>query len=840
MLSCNPRFMRWVQGHARRTYPRNLSEQASPPTDQPSFRSVMVFGSSTGVGKTVISAGLCRAALQESHRQVCYIKPVQTGELDEYFIQLYANPTGVKDLFTRTLFHWLPAMSPHLAAQQSKDQGGAGPCTDSELLQTLNREIRAFSLSSPSTSSRSASSAPSSTKFAVVETAGGVLSPAPSMTLQADLYRSLRLPIVLVADAKLGGITTTLTAFESLRLRGYTVHAIVMIAVPDSDMFGNNLDTVQSHITRSLASSNAYALNAPAPKVFSLSPLPDQQMLHGWYKENEATFSNLYRHVDQSVTHEWERLALMASEGSRVVWWPFTQHGNVDQNDVTVIESAHGDRFRVLDTQNHPKPQSQSSSDSAALTPASATRDLFDACASWWTQGVGHGNPNMSLAIAEAAGRYGHVMFPSNLHPPAVQLARYMVSPQGPGRRWASRVFFSDDGSTAMEIAIKMALRLSETRKGIKSDANPCVSKVMVLSQQDCYHGDTLGAMNTSEASLYNIGQHPWYKPLTLSMPLPLVAYRQGILAVDATSVGAAKFVVFPSTASVMDVASRQGSALEGTYRSFVQKFLQQNQGQNIGALLLEPVLVGAGGMKFVDPLYQKVLVQEARAHGIPVIFDEVAVGMWRLGPITTAEILKEVPDIAAYGKMISGGYLPLALTLASNETFECFLGHTHSQALLHGHSYTANPLGCAAALEAIRLFEKCDNICPTTGGMMNSFYDEEILELSKLPGVQGAMGLGSVLAVTLGPSQNASTASAPSSTGHSGIKTAAIVVELMRNNGIYARPLANVVYGMPTPMSSDADKRRLIRVLIRCITKAFYAVPKANAKFSESEGTVV
>lgn len=149
---------------------------------------------------------------------------------------------------------------------------------------------------------------------------------------------------------------------------------------------------------------------------------------------------------------------------------------------------------------------------------------MMDACASWWTQGVGHGNPYMSLALAEAAGRYGHVMFPSNLHPPAVQLTRYLLE-RGPGVGWADRVFFSDDGSTGMEIAIKMALRLNQARHGVKFDTE----NLVVLAQNDCYHGDTLGTMDTSNPSVFNQNQHPWYRPKGLSIEVPFVSYRKGI-----------------------------------------------------------------------------------------------------------------------------------------------------------------------------------------------------------------------------------------------------------------------------------------------------------------------
>jgi bifunctional dethiobiotin synthetase / adenosylmethionine---8-amino-7-oxononanoate aminotransferase len=449
---------------------------------------VMIFGSSTDVGKTVVAAGICRAALSRS-RKVCYIKPVQTGELDEYFVSLYTNPQGICDMFLRTLHHWSSSISPHLASRINANEG---PISDADLVAGLRREIRAFSGSDEVPGSHG--------RFTVVETAGGVLSPGPSKTLQADIYRSLRLPIILVGDSKLGGITTTLSAYESLRLRGYTVHAIVMIEHPGTNKYGNVV-MIREHLERSLSSSPVtgdngdygttpkWAVNS-VPKVFRMFPLPSEKLLHNWFKENSDQFGALFDHLASSVEEDTRRLMAMRRDGQSAVWWPFTQHATVGDGDVTFIESAHGDQFRVVTPETRtaagrmlPVTEADDSGFSNHFSMTSANKstevnvtDLFDGCGSWWTQvllpecsgillhsqlsligyflmystqfnliqfkGVGHGNPSMSMALAEAAGRYGHVMFPSNLHPPAVQLAQYLLE-KGPGKGWANRVFYS-------------------------------------------------------------------------------------------------------------------------------------------------------------------------------------------------------------------------------------------------------------------------------------------------------------------------------------------------------------------------------------------------------------
>ena len=151
---------------------------------------IMIFGSSTDVGKTIISAGILQSALQSGYTS-CYLKPVQTGDMDEYFVQLYTNPRGTSDITLRTIYHWSTAKSPHIAASLNEH---IPPPSDNEILKSIRREMRFF-YENPTVKQ----------KLLVLETAGGVLSPSPSKTLQADVYRPLRLPVVLIGDGKLGG-----------------------------------------------------------------------------------------------------------------------------------------------------------------------------------------------------------------------------------------------------------------------------------------------------------------------------------------------------------------------------------------------------------------------------------------------------------------------------------------------------------------------------------------------------------------------------------------------------------------------------------------------------------
>eukprot|EP01041_Mallomonas_annulata_P008366 gene8366-17236_t len=558
---------------------------------------LIVFGSTTDVGKTVVTAGLCRAALAEG-RKVCYIKPIQTGEPDEYFVKFYGNPKGDKPIICRTIHQWLPAMSSHIVADlegHSED--------DKDLVERLVNEISVFH-----------SSAVNSDTCTVVETAGGALSPGPSRNLQADTYRPLRLPVILVGDAKLGGITSTLSVVECLRLRGYTLHAVVVIETDDSSIHGN-AKFIQAHLDRSFCGIPGddpvipHWSDGHIPKVFSLSALPEgRPLLHNWYKDNDDIFKAVYQHVCASVAIERAGQMEMLREGPKSIWFPFTLYGPKEQEQeqspsvtqsqsppptpINFVDSAYGDNF---------------------------CEELFDGSASWWTQGVGHGNAEMALAIAEAAGKYGHVLLPGNLHAPVVQLSRYLLQ-RGPGRGWAQRAYHSDNGSTAMEVALKIGLRLgirrrrdaltarnrdststststSEEYEEYSMLAEGMLAKeeegkrLVVLGQKGSYHGDTLGVMVLSPPTTMNSRQHPWYSPRVEALDLPYISFRKGLPVIDVSDLPHTVQVAvnkerdrnggsgsgsgsWLSMAAILDVEGRAGSELEGVYRQHIRAVL--------------------------------------------------------------------------------------------------------------------------------------------------------------------------------------------------------------------------------------------------------------------------
>ena len=525
--------------------------------------------------------------------------------------------------------------------------------------------------------------------------------------------------------------------------------------------------------------------------------------LDEWFESPEVseTFGAFTEHLDESWQSRVAALQSMRSQGRETLWWPFTQHGNVDDdNKVTLVDSASGDNFEVVKTDHG----------------NNLVRDsIMDSCASWWTQGVGHGESSIALATGAAAGRYGHVIFPDIVHAPALELSKKLVGPTGPGHGWASRVFFTDDGSTAMEVGIKMGLKSFQKWHGISDEAMNDHDWI-VCAQQDCYHGDTLGVMDVAEPSVFNEGQQPWYEPKGIFLFTPTLGYMDGQLHIsmeDGTT------LVMDSRDAVMDVEGRRKSrqyhrylqAIEQAWEDCEKTVGPTGKPRKIGSLVIEPVFIGAGGMKFVDPLWQRALIDYARDKRVPVVFDEVASGFYRAGVCSCREILGVDPDVASYAKLLTGGLLTMSVTLASEDVFETFLGDEKGQALLHGHSYTASPVGCVSSIHALETY---DEVLGKQSRKDRDLFDlDQIKALSNLPLVQQSFSLGTVLAVTIKPEDGGAA-------GYAAASRTVPMARALREAGIYSRPLGNVLYIMASPLTSKEDCAKLASTLHGIIEK--------------------
>ncbi|KAJ0800356.1 putative dethiobiotin synthase, Adenosylmethionine--8-amino-7-oxononanoate transaminase [Helianthus annuus] len=778
-----------------------------------------IWSANTGLGKTLVSAGIAAASVASPPSKLVYIKPLQTGyPLDSDAAFVYRkipqilhrrNPNltltasnqtlnvsipaakvkigdnfsdsrngfgefgfceerkvgeGVgegSELICKTIYAWNEAISPHLASEREGALVG-----DEEVLVLLKKclEIGVGSEGQGSV-------------LSLVETAGGVASPGSSGSLQCDLYRPFRLPSILVGDGKLGGISGTISAYESLTIRGYDVVAIVL----------------EDHGLENEVPLLSYLRNRVPVLVLPSIPKDPLDNLMEWYDESQSVFDSLKGIMLSSYEKQMCRLHEMPKKAQEIFWWPFTQHKLVPQEKVTVIDSRCGENFAVHKVKDH-----------------DYITQMFDACASWWTQG-----PNAALQIKLAremgytAARYGHVMFPENVYEPALQCAELLL--QGVGKGWASRVFFSDNGSTAIEIALKMAFRkfLADNKllmdlPHYNTDESNIELKVVALNGS--YHGDTLGAMDAQAPSPYTgFLQQPWYTGRGVFLDPPFVSMCDGVWKIAVPKKMHYEDVILEDTSfnsrDQVFNRSRDDSKLASIYSTYISQELLPSSGSTkcsyAGALIIEPVIQGAGGMLMVDPLFQRILVKECKNRKIPVIFDEVFTGYWRLGVESAAELLFCQPDIACFAKLMTGGMIPLAATLATNDVFESFVGDSKLNALLHGHSYSAHAVGCATACNSIKWFKDSQtnpNLVPGQN-LLRELWDAELVrKISFHPAVQRVVSLGTLFALELKVEDN--------DAGYASLSGTSLLLKL-REDGIYMRPLGNVIYMMCGPCTS-------------------------------------
>jgi len=388
-------------------------------------------------------------------------------------------------------------------------------------------------------------------------------------------------------------------------------------------------------------------------------------------------------------------MSSLADKDHRYLWHPFTQMKDWMAEEPIII--ASGDGAVLRDTEGH---------------------EYLDGNSSIWTNLHGHRHPRITAAIQSQLDQIAHSSFLGLSNVPAIQLAERLCQ-----LTHLDRVFYSDDGSTAMEVAIKMAFQYWQHR------GQPHRKKFVAF--RDAYHGDTLGAVSVGGIDLF----HAPFRPLLF----------------DAVRI------------------SRLG---------------ELPSGDDVAAVVIEPLIQGAAGMK----LWPRGLLRELRAWcdrtGALLIADEVMTGFGRTGTMFACEQEGVRPDLMALAKGLSGGYLPLAATMTTEEVFNAFLGdYSDFRTFFHGHSYTGNPLGCAAALANLQVFEE-ERTLEKLPDLARRLYDG----LERCRGLRGVVDvrcLGMIGAVELGPYPLEA---------KMGIK----VCSEMRRRGVLTRPIGNVIVLMP------------------------------------------
>lgn len=401
-------------------------------------------------------------------------------------------------------------------------------------------------------------------------------------------------------------------------------------------------------------------------------------------------------------------------------------------------------------------------------------KKYFDATSSWWVNLHGHAHPKIALAIANQAYELEHVMFAGVTHSPAVKLAESLIQ-KAPKN--FQRVFYSDNGSTAVEVALKMAFQYWQNQ-------NQGTQRKKIIAFEGGYHGDTFGAMATGQTSGFYDPFKPW----------------------------------------LFDVEFIPYGTCEKSEEKSIQslKRLLDNNPDKIAAFIAEPLVQGASGMRTCRASYLAEMTRLCAAQKILVIFDEVMTGFARTGTLFAAEqvtLQQGHVDLICLSKGLTGGFLPMGATLASQAVFEAFLDENVHKALLHGHSYTANPLGCAAALASLALFDEqqtWQNI-----QKIQAIHTTRLKEMAHHPAIENPRQCGTIAAFEIKSSTNAY-----------GSETSQWLRNSLLSYGIIARPLGRTMYWIPP----YCTKEETLHWAYDCLLKVIEQLPYRNTKRGGSE----
>lgn len=370
-------------------------------------------------------------------------------------------------------------------------------------------------------------------------------------------------------------------------------------------------------------------------------------------------------------------------------------------------------------------------------------KSYIDAISSWWVTLHGHAHPYIAEKLYQQALKLEQVIFAGFTHEPAVQLAERLL-PQLPGN--FSRVFYSDNGSTSTEVALKMAIQYWWNKGN--------TGRKKLLAFNDSYHGDTFGAMSVSDRSVFTTAFHD----LLLE-------------------------VIFIDTPTPENISTLKEQILK--------------QGEEIAAFIYEPLVQGAGGMKMIEAALMNDLLQSVQSANIICIADEVMTGFGRTGTLFASEQIKYKPDIICLSKGLTGGTMALGVTACTNRIYEAYVNDDKLKTFFHGHSFTANPLACTAALASLDLLEK--ESCTQQRQWIAERQQVFAQELAAFSHIKNIRVTGTILAFEIASGKDEYLN-----------QISTVVTAKALERGVYLRPLGNTVYLMPPYCISEAEMQEV------------------------------
>lgn len=424
----------------------------------------------------------------------------------------------------------------------------------------------------------------------------------------------------------------------------------------------------------------------------------------------------------------------LTARDKKVIWHPFTHQKNM----LPPIPIVKGEAALLFDENG---------------------KAYLDAISSWWVNIHGHAHPYIAEKIFEQAKQLEHIIFAGFTHLPAIELAEKILGilPNG-----FAKIFYSDNGSTSTEVAIKMALQywwnLQKT------------TKTKILAFNNAYHGDTFGAMSVSDRSVFTL------------------AFHDKLFEVI--------FIDTPTQENINEVSE------------FITK-----QSNEIAAFIYEPLVQGAGGMKMYSPELLNQLLKICQEHEIICIADEVMTGFGRTGKLFASEYCEYQPDIICLSKGLTGGTMALGITACSQKIYTAYITDDKLKTFFHGHSFTANPIACSAAIASIELLAKEKSLEKVNWiAEKNELFVHTLTHSVKKKSIKNLRHLGTIVAFEINEGRDEYLNS---------IST--IITEKSLQSGIYLRPLGNTVYLMPPYCITEAQLQNIYDFIIEMID----ALPK-------------
>lgn len=377
-------------------------------------------------------------------------------------------------------------------------------------------------------------------------------------------------------------------------------------------------------------------------------------------------------------------------------------------------------------------------------------RKIMDAISSWWVNLHGHSHPAIAEAVAQQAKKLEHVIFAGFTHEPAITLSKNLLSilPDN-----FSKIFFSDNGSTAVEVALKMAMQYWHNKN---------IQKPKIIAIEGAYHGDTFGAMSVGDRSIF-------------TTPFSLYLFD-------------VEFIPFPERGQEEDTLNH--------FKKIVDE-------ESTGAFIYEPLIQAAGGMRMYDASLLDKLIAHAQQHDVICIADEVFTGFGRTGELFASDYLAHKPDLIALSKGITGGTLPLGVTAVSSKIIEAFQNSELIKTFFHGHSFTANPLSCAAANASFKLLTS--DACIKSISRITEHHKKFALKIASHSTIKEVRTLGTILAIDLASDQITSYTNA--------LRKKIYAYFLERD--ILLRPLGNTFYIVAPYVITESEMNKIYEAIL-------------------------